>query len=437
LSPPGLVIAPPILTAPRWRAKSPSLLLLNAVMILFVIGTTSFVGRDPFHQDDSTVQPFIEVSCVVLGTVLAVGAAIHHRVSITPQWPYVLLFLTLTLAVVFSVRSWEPLMSAAHGALRLLISVSTLALLQIYGIRRLLYSVMNAYLFLIALGVIVGLAYPNDLPLLVRDPGQDAFRTRLHLFSIHPIALADDCVICLIFSALYAGREVRLRRSVLAGCLLLTMTRASIILGAPMYLVAELVSRTNVASGARRTKVALGLLVFLPALAGLCVMYAYSDWGPMEQFRSTISQMFEANHDTSTLNGRTPLWTMLIDDLSLQNMYGYGIGGARYYLRTVNPWYGQAHNSVLETVYTVGYFGTALILVALAGAFYRFFSCRRDPDSRVLMILLLYVFAAGMMNPSWYETSSVIAISVACAGLTVSRRSPEALHPFRDLALMT
>jgi O-antigen ligase len=335
------------------------------------------------------------------------------------------------------VRSWDPLMSAAHGGLTLMISVSTLVLLRIYGTRHLLYGLMNAYLSLIAIGVIAGLASPDDLPLLVRDPGQDALRTRLHIFRIHPIALADDCAICLVFSALYHGRAIRWRRAVLALALLLTMTRASIILGLPLYFLAESLTRTGLRTGVRRTRVVLVLLVLLPAMVALGVLYTYSDWGPVEQIRNGIAQMIDATHDNTTLNGRTPFWTILIDDLSLQNTYGYGVGGARYYLRTVNPWYGQAHNSVLESVYTVGYIGTGLLLIALAGGFYRFFRNRRDPDARVLMVTLAYVVAAGMMNPSWYETSSVIVISAACVGLVASRRAPHTIHSFGPQPVLT
>jgi hypothetical protein len=388
---------------------------LRLAVLLFVLGTVHYVERDPFHQDDSVLQPIIEISFVALGTCLALGAALHYRTRITLRLPSVLLLSTLALAVACSPRSWDPWLSATRGTLVLMLSVSTVALLRTYGVRRLLYCVLNAYLFLIVFGVIVGLASPEDFPLMVQDPGQEAIRARLHLFKIHPILLADDCAICLLISVLYRGPWIRLLRLIFASCLVLTVTRASIILGLPLYLVAEFLSSANVRRGLRPISV-VAVLVLLPAAIAIGLMFVYSDWWLVDQIRTSVSVIADATKDNVTLNGRTALWSTLIQSLSLDNLYGYGVNGARYYVRTMNLWAEHSHNSILETIYTSGYVGALMIVSALSIAVVRLAKAWKSPQARLLTVTLAYVVAAGMMNPSWYDASSLIAISIACSG---------------------
>src|SRR5229473_3113468 len=88
---------------------------LRISVLLFVIGTVKFVARDAFHADESIVQPIVEISSVVL-------------------------------AVAFSARSWDPLLSVTRSGLLILISISTVALLRIYGLKRLVSQLLNAYM---------------------------------------------------------------------------------------------------------------------------------------------------------------------------------------------------------------------------------------------------------------------------------------------------
>jgi O-antigen ligase len=116
-----------------------------------------------------------------------------------------------------------------------------------------------------------------------------------------------------------------------------------------------------------------------------------------------------------TLSGRTTLWSSLIADLSPQNIWGYGVGGARHYLRTVNPWFSHSHNSALETIYMSGYLG----LLATVGAVgISLFNCLARWDilnARVFACTASYILAVGMMNPSWYDASSLIMFSMLCS----------------------
>jgi hypothetical protein len=401
-----------------WRTRKPvpNLWILRIAVLFLVVGTAKYVDRDSFHQDESILQPAIEVTSVVLGTCIALGAAFYYRTKLAVGWPYFLLLLTLTLALAFSPRSWDPPLSFVRGALLIMVSLSIIVLFRTFGVRPFLLWVLNAYIILIVLGLIVGAIAPTDFPLLLHDPGEEAVRLRLHLLRIHPIALADDCAICLVTSALFRGRRIRFFRFVFATCLLLTVTRASIALGLPLYIVAELAYAGKLRAGLKPSNV-IGFLVFVPAMLGVGLLFAYSDWAIINDIRTSFFHLLDATENNSTLNGRTLLWTTLINDLSFDNIYGYGIGGARYYLRTVNPWFGHSHNSVLETVYTAGFAGAAMIAAAVTGALVRLGSNWRSPEQRVLAVALCYTIAAGMMNPSWYETSSLIVISVTCAGV--------------------
>ena len=393
----------------------PNRWILRIAVLLLVLGTAKYVERDAFHQDESILQPAIEVTCVMLGTCLALGAAFHYRTRLTFAWPYLLLLLTLTLALVFSTRSWDPALSAVRGALLLMISMSIAALLRTYGMRSLAYCIINTYVLLIALALAVALAAPEDFPLLLHDPGEESVRLRLHLLKIYPIVLADDCAICLMLSVFFRGRWMRLCRLILAACLLMTVTRASIILGFPLYLACEFLSAARVGFTLRPSRVA-GAFVFLPAVVGAGILLAFSDWAPVEEIQTSVMHVVDATKDDSTLNGRTSLWTILVEDLSWDNFYGYGVGGARYYVRSVNLWAQHSHNSALETVYISGYVGALLLVSGLIAALALRIREWKFPEARVLAVTLVYVIATGMMNPSWYEAGPLIAISIVCVG---------------------
>jgi O-antigen ligase len=138
-----------------------------------------------------------------------------------------------------------------------------------------------------------------------------------------------------------------------------------------------------------------------------------------------------------TLNGRTSLWGMLIADLSFDNIFGYGVGGARYYLRTLNPWFSHSHNSALETIYTAGYLGLSVMVGAFVWSLIACAKRWRNPSERMLAVGLFYILATGMMNPSWYETSSLIALTIACCGPWVLMRRegrPMAMVPERRVS---
>src|ERR1700683_4069437 len=79
--------------------QAPHRWLLRIAVFLLVLGTAKYAERDSFHQDESILQPMIEVTAVVLGTLLALGTAFHYRTRTAVGWPYVLLILTLALAI--------------------------------------------------------------------------------------------------------------------------------------------------------------------------------------------------------------------------------------------------------------------------------------------------------------------------------------------------
>ena len=336
---------------------------LRTAIFLFAIGTAKYVERDTFHNDDSQFQPIVEITSVILGMGLSLGVALRHRTELHFRPAFLLLNGTLALAVISSWRSWDPLFSATRAGLLIIVSVSVAALVETYGMRPLLRSLVNAYVILILLGVVVGMAAPEAFPLMQHDPGRKPLRARLHLFRIHPIALADDCVISLIASVMLAGRWIRACRFILVTCLMLTVTRASILIGLPLYAAAEFLFARSLAAGFKRLCsiggfAVITIVIFLSATALL-------DDSNIDRLGQTIVHIVDATEHNVTLNGRTTVWRMLIADLSWDNVYGYGVGGARYYLLTINPWFSQSHNSALETIYMSGYLGLAAMMAAL------------------------------------------------------------------------
>jgi len=387
---------------------------LRLATLLFVLGTARYVSRDAFHADESTLQPIVELSSVFVGVCVTLAVAMFYRVKPVFRTGYLLLLLTMILALAFSTRSWNPLLSVTRGALLVMISVSAIWLVRVYGLESFVYSLLESHVILIVFGLIVGLAAADDFPLFLHDPGEEAVRSRLHLFQIHPIKLADDCATCLLLSVLLSGRRIRVFRFIFASCLLLTVTRASIIIGFPLYLLSEVMFAGNQRKGLKPATVLWGLAA-VPGIIALGLMFAYSDWALIAELRTTVSHVVDATKDNVTLNGRTSLWRMLIADLSLDNIYGYGVGGARYYLRSVNPWFGQSHNSFLETIYSSGYIGALLIVAALLSGLVDCVKHWSNPQARAIAVTLIYLIAAGMMNPSWYEASLLMVLSIACS----------------------
>ena len=45
---------------------TPNRWILRIAVLLLVLGTAKYVERDAFHQDDSILQPAIEVTCVII-----------------------------------------------------------------------------------------------------------------------------------------------------------------------------------------------------------------------------------------------------------------------------------------------------------------------------------------------------------------------------------
>ncbi len=393
-------------------------------MLLFVLGTAKYVERDDFHADDSVAQSVIEVSAVVLGTILAFSSTVRWRTKLSIQAPYLLFLGSLALAVVFSFRSWDPLFSVAKGVLLMMISASTVALLNRYGALSVIRSVVNASVILIGFGVVAGLVAPGQFPLLLHDPGEEALRARLHLFKIHPIAMADTSAICLIASVALNGRWIRVCRFILLLCLLFTVARASIIVGLPLYAAARVLSEKNLTFRLRRLGVIFAtFLLAIAAVVGITTLTL--GWSEVQDNGDVLLRITNATLENLTLSGRTTLWSSLIADLSPQNIWGYGVGGARHYLRTVNPWFSHSHNSALETIYMSGYLGLLATVGAVGVALHNCLARWEIPNARVFACTASYILAVGMMNPSWYDASSLIMFSMLCSVPWARLRSKE------------
>jgi hypothetical protein len=382
-------------------------------VLLIVLGTVHYVAGDDLHSDSSGPQALIETSSTVLAACIAIGAACFYRARPKIRAPYLFLVGTLVLAVAFAGRSWDPAMSLVRGMLLLLISISTVALLSTYGLRPLIRNLLNGYLIVILFGLVASLFAPDNFPLMLHDPGQEALRARLHIFKVHPIALADDCVICLIASVILAGPWVRVCRAVLLACLLLTVARAPIILGLTLYALAQAFTAGNVLRGMKRVGVVAVVVLASATIIAATAMAA--GWTDSEELGAMAVRLVDATRDDQTLTGRTPLWATFISDLSLENFYGYGIAGARYYLRTLNTWASHSHNSLLESIYVSGYLGLLAMLIAVFGALMSAFLNWRSFTARVLALAGFYIASAGMMEPSWYDASSMILLAILCS----------------------
>jgi len=101
----------------------------------------------------------------------------------------------------------------------------------------------------------------------------------------------------------------------------------------------------------------------------------------------------DARISTSTLNGRTLLWSESLEKLNElgRAMYGVGYSASRVLLVSTRSWAGTAHSGYLQLILDVGYLGTAAISAALVVLGIRTWTSLDRESRRVFAGLVLFL----------------------------------------------
>jgi O-antigen ligase len=124
------------------------------------------------------------------------------------------------------------------------------------------------------------------------------------------------------------------------------------------------------------------------------------------------------------LTGRTSLWDLAFDFIVARPVFGQGFSAARDALIRVVHWGGSTHNGLLESLFSLGIVGTALLwipaLVLLGSSFLRLM--KTEPTAAaglafvaagMVFLLLSSVTDMGFSGPASYEALMLLLLALA------------------------
>jgi O-antigen ligase len=141
------------------------------------------------------------------------------------------------------------------------------------------------------------------------------------------------------------------------------------------------------------------------------------------------------------LTGRTSLWNVAFDFILARPVFGHGFSAARQALLQLVQWGGHTHNGLLESLFSLGIVGAALLwipaLVLLGSGFLRMM--RAEPGSAtgfafvgagMVFLLLSSVTDNGFAGPASYETLMLLLLAFAHSALVRQVDQGPAAMPF-------
>ena len=190
--------------------------------------------------------------------------------------------------------------------------------------------------------------------------------------------------------------------------LLCTASRASEVCGVAIMVICGF----QAIGGKRRVLLRLALATVAIFIVGWLAVDPTSFVRALFPTADTGLLVAESTGDDS-LNGRLPLWTKVIDSMSVDNLMGTGFDGYRKWIFELSGWAGHAHNSVLDGILSGGYVGGALLM---AYVFYGLFRSRKGFQSvppQMSRCLILYAVLVGMMGPTLEDPKAMMYVAAA------------------------
>lgn len=114
-----------------------------------------------------------------------------------------------------------------------------------------------------------------------------------------------------------------------------------------------------------------------------------------------------------SINGRVDIWKSAVSTMEQMPWYGYGYQSHDLFLPSDQSWVTHAHNTFIELLFSIGYFGT-IFFIAIWAIFIKHFSNFRTSPFPALVALVLSVdslLSVGLTVPSF----DLLGFVIICA----------------------
>lgn len=395
-------------------ARRPAFPAMVAVALLVMI--SAFITINPAVDPETsglTAGRFYELGLIVVGIALVLQYALIHDTPITLTDPaFISVCIFGAWALLTTLWSDGPTLTLGKGMELLLLGIGTGMIASVTGHLKSSWS-MPDILTVAFLAALVIFLFANiaiwHTP-LYRETSVEAnvHRTRLVFAYAHPLTVSDFLALAMI--TLVASRFRLAFKGVvfatLAFLLVLTGSR-----GAPAGLVIALAIMAIVKPKSRRAHVAGAWSTVIAVIAYLLYAELFRGGDVLFPLRPELTV------NTTSLNGRTSLWSYALQLFRERPLVGYGFNASRFRLLEPFPWAGQTHNAYIEIILTTGIIGGVLALlfiVALLRAIFR-------TKDVYLISLTIYVALEGILDPILLTTGLpmlLLLLAVTYANLT-------------------
>ncbi|HZQ84699.1 MAG TPA: O-antigen ligase family protein [Acidimicrobiales bacterium] len=414
-------------TTPPVRLPSGQRWIAVSWFLMLAVSEQRFTGgRSPLDANSGSISPEIALELLVYGvtTLLlfrhwqpARGTASTPR-DVRPLFGWVFLAI---LSTSWSVVSLFSFVRGCEMLVLPLLAIHTARVIRMTddGGRTVLRAVMRVFVIGLAFAVTTGWFTPWPY---------DGLRFAWH--GTHPLVVSNLLGIGILTLAI-AGREVlgfhRLTRMALLGYFLVTLVFTQ---PRTDYIALAFATITALwAAGRYRVEYrAFGLAYAGAGLAAFIVVVNTAIFN--------IGSHGTGGYETaSTLDGRTTLWTLSLQQLhSVKDwLVGFGYGAPRVKIYNLVSWSGSAHSSPMELLLGIGMIGLILYLAYLGFVGYGLGSAKwsrhLDPRVQVLAITLFtFVAVHGVVSSELVVPSSSCTMLAFLASFVLARPSREPQH---------
>jgi len=389
-----------------------NVLWVRVCIVMTALSCVRFFAQDELGFGDKFdyTQAIIQAAALGLGFAASLcarhGAKPRHDALSNPDF---LIGGFILSALLWSWRSWNPALSVAHALCFAIVVWNLRTCAYVWGARGTFTTLYIATCLIVIAGVGATLVAPQQYSLFM-TLATDRSRDRLALFQMHPILIADIMVLNLIVGVFIRTRFRWFGQLLCGTTLLLTASRASIVCGGLILLVAGFYA-------ARQSGKWRNLLLTSAAVLGIgAVTWLLLDSSSFAQavFPTADSgALIVATSQDQTLNGRIPLWTNVLSAMSLENVMGFGFYGYRKWIFDLSRWAGHAHNSILDAILIGGYPGGALLIIYAAHGLLRRRQWSYTVSPVMCRSLILYTLLVGLMGPTLMEPYMIMYVAVA------------------------
>jgi O-antigen ligase len=375
--------------------------LIYGAGLLYALSLHKYVSRDPLSMQTG-IQGVLEFALQVGAFVCVFLAARRARRQYAASSAILCFGAYGIFALASSWRSFNPPLSLTKASLLFAVLAIGYLTSQLGLETRLFQSIYWTYTASLAVGLVLGVVFPDHFPLWSIDDFTG--RTRLSVFGTFPGTMGETAAYLILLAPLLFRRPHWVSRLFLFAMNFLAGGKMSTVI---LVLLLAVEYCCKIRTGRSWRAVAL---VGCSSIAVCGCLYVTLVRGvDLSQWLSRSSELVYG-HDVAgeavSLDGRLDLWTGSLTMLIENPVLGYGFDGARQALMRIASWSGQSHNGILELGLAGGVLSVGIFLLGLAGVFRACLSSAPDLRRRSLLVfayLIAISFTGITFNfPSYF-----------------------------------